>query len=301
MTRRLRLYTPSRKTNLSFFSNVETVCMDGTFQFCARFFTQMFTICFKNGHYIPLVFCLLPDKKYKTYIYTLNTIINECEDIGVILKPKYITIDFETAIHLAVNEVWPLSNIVGCRFHWTQAWYRNVHKLGLSTEYKNNSSIGIWIQHTFGLLFLSPDQVSDCFTEDLMTECPTDERLIKYCDYLVDNYISEDSVFTPSLWACNSTSMQLTTNSCESFHSHFNRNFYSDSPSILNWLNIIRNDVQTETYIKMNSIGIPNISKDRRVKKRQKYNEKLIIKYRNKQITRYEFIKGICRNFNPSQ
>lgn len=48
------------------------------------------------------------------------------------------------------------------------------------------------------LRILEPIQVSDCFSENLMAEYPTYERLIKYFDCLVDNYILENSVFNPS-------------------------------------------------------------------------------------------------------
>lgn len=72
--------------------------------------------------------------------------------------------------------------------------YRNIKKYGLATEYQNNTSICKWTQHTFGLIFLEPAEVSDCFTQYVMAECPT--RLVKYRDYFVDNYISaEERVF----------------------------------------------------------------------------------------------------------
>jgi len=103
--------------------------------------------------------------------------------INLNFSPKYITIDFELAIRSAVNEIWPLSKRVGYRFHLIQAWCRNIHQHGLATEYKTNSDIGKWIKYTFGLLYLDPEEVSYYFVEDLMSECPTDERVTKYCDY----------------------------------------------------------------------------------------------------------------------
>ncbi|KAE9541792.1 hypothetical protein AGLY_003783 [Aphis glycines] len=136
--------------------------------------------------------------------------------------------------------------------------------------------IGKWIKYTFGLLYLGLEEVSDCFVEDLMPECPTDERVTKYCDYLVNNYISEDSTFPPCLWACNSASILLTTNACESFHSFFNDHFYSNSPSILSWLNVVKNFVQTDTYIKINSVIIPKTSKDANIIKKKVHNQKQI-------------------------
>ncbi|KAF0687813.1 Uncharacterized protein FWK35_00035060 [Aphis craccivora] len=59
-------------TNLKCLSLVDTLYMDGTFDYCIRFFMQMFTIHgFQNGHYIPLVFCLLPNKLTYSYAFAL--------------------------------------------------------------------------------------------------------------------------------------------------------------------------------------------------------------------------------------
>jgi len=69
--------------NLNFLCDVQTIYMDGTFQYSARFFTQMYTIHgYKNGHYVPVVFCLLPDKKTETYIYMLQKIFELCDNMG---------------------------------------------------------------------------------------------------------------------------------------------------------------------------------------------------------------------------
>ena len=59
-----------------------------------------------------------------------------------------------------------------------------------------SSEIGKWIRHTFGLLFLDPHEVSACFVNDFMSDCPDDERLKKYCDYFTDNSINEESLFS---------------------------------------------------------------------------------------------------------
>jgi hypothetical protein len=91
----------SCKTNLTFLCNiVETIYMDGTFQFCTKFFEQMFcTHGIKNGHYIPIIFILLPVKKYDTYVYTFKSIVNKCKGLVLVFIPKFVTIDFERAIH----------------------------------------------------------------------------------------------------------------------------------------------------------------------------------------------------------
>jgi len=53
----------------------------------------------------------------------------------------------------------------------------------LSTEYKKNS----WLRTTFGLTFLDPQNVSECFIEDLMSKIPEGSTYFEYTNYLTDN------------------------------------------------------------------------------------------------------------------
>lgn len=291
----------SCEKNLHFLSHVENVYVDGTFKYSARFFEQMFTIHgYKNGHYIPLVFCLLVNKSVQTYEFLFKKITDKCNSLGLRLSPLKCTVDFEYAIHKAIQTVWPNTEIIGCRFHVTQSWWRNVQQFGLATHYKDNTSdIGKWIHYTFGLLFLNPEEVGDCFVEDLMTDCPVNDKLQKYCDYLTDNYISDESIFPPKIWAANSSDLIRTTNACESFHSFFNKSFYCNSPSIGTWLAVIQ-EVQTDVYIKLNSIHLQNSPKDRKVKDRQLKNEDKIQQYNRGEISRYAFLKSISFNYTKN-
>jgi hypothetical protein len=91
--------------------------MDGIFKYCPRFFLQMFIIQgLKKGHYIPLIFFLLPDKSIETYTFTLHCIVNKC---NLFFSPIFVTVDFGIAIHKAIVEILPDSKIIGCRFHLT--------------------------------------------------------------------------------------------------------------------------------------------------------------------------------------
>jgi hypothetical protein len=57
------------EANLKFICTVsEGIFADGTYKCCPKYFKQLYTIHgFKNGHYIPLVFCLLPSKSEACY------------------------------------------------------------------------------------------------------------------------------------------------------------------------------------------------------------------------------------------
>lgn len=88
-------------------------------------------------------------------------------------------------IHNALIISWPSVKISGCRLHLHQAWFRKIQPLGLVSEFKNNNSkVGQWIKHTFGLTFLNPSEVEDCFVFDLLLSYkPKKSLLDQYADY----------------------------------------------------------------------------------------------------------------------
>jgi hypothetical protein len=75
-----------------------------------------------NDIYVPVAFCLLKDKQKKTYCNLFRLIKQKCHEIYLTFEPKWITINFEMAIHASVNEIFPGCTIIGCRFHLTQSW-----------------------------------------------------------------------------------------------------------------------------------------------------------------------------------
>jgi hypothetical protein len=108
----------SCETNLNVLRSSSTVLVDGTFNYCPKFFKQLFTfLSVKNGHYIPVLYCLLRDKKEQTY--------KRCfEKIKLLTGAmfKKVIVDFEIGIHNAMKAVWNDIEIFGCRFHLTQSW-----------------------------------------------------------------------------------------------------------------------------------------------------------------------------------
>jgi len=119
-----------------------------------------------------------------------------------------------------------------------------------------------------------------------MSNRPIDEQVEKYSDYLLDNYIDDNSMYSPTLWAAMSSSLQRTTNACESFHSRFNQSFYKESLPIIKWLTVLETEIQTDVYIKLKSTNISNHLQDHTVRNRQKKNDQIIMDYKNRTIGR---------------
>jgi hypothetical protein len=76
-------------------------------------------------------------------MFLLFDLFEKNADINLIISLANVIIDYEKAITNVVDEVWPESNIIGCRFYLINSWWRKIQSLGLSKEYKDtNSEIG---------------------------------------------------------------------------------------------------------------------------------------------------------------
>lgn len=82
---------------------------------------------------------------------------------------------------------------------------------------------------------------------------------------------------------------------CESFHSHFNGQFYLANPSIFSLLKILKHHVQTDTFIKINSVNmnIKNVNKSKIVTNTSRLEkiEKAIQIYEKNKICEYTFVR----------
>jgi hypothetical protein len=52
-----------------------------------------------------------------------------------------------------------------------------VDNSGLSQEYEKNSDNSTFLKYFFGLPFLKPDEAEDCFTDDIVSILPEDEKV----------------------------------------------------------------------------------------------------------------------------
>ena len=148
----------STDSNLKALSSSNTIFVDGTFFSCPIYFYQLFTIHVNiNGHYVPLVFFLLPNKRTHIYELAFSFLKTKCTELNLNLKLTTIVADFEESIHAGAKMIWPLIQVIGCRFHLTQSWWRKIQEIGLTDVYKNkNCESGIWLRKIFGLSLEQP-------------------------------------------------------------------------------------------------------------------------------------------------
>ena len=282
------------KSNLEFLCNeADELFVDGTFKSCPKFFYQMYSVHgHKNGHFVSLVYALLPGKSENVYQYLWDSIRSSCAYLQLQIKPQIIHIDFEVAMHNVLKTAFPEATIKCCRFHLGQAWWRKIQTLGLSQDYKDSSNeIGKWLKHSFGLHFLRPSDVEDSFCEDVMSATPEDHRCSKYADYLFENYVTSHSKFPPEMWAEIPSNNKRTNNAAESFHAHFNAQFYTAHPTIFVFLEVLLK-LQATTYVKMRGTNVVAPYK-KTERERNEFILKQYEKYTSGEITRSEYINAL--------
>lgn len=164
-------------TNFRFLQKLTEISVDGTFYCTPKFFKSFIVHGYRNNVSLPLAFFLLPDKNASSYKTAFSIFITQ------LFRPEIIYADFELAIHTAIREVLPGTKIFGCRFHLGQNWYKKILQLGLSKEYKNSIyPVAQFLKCFFGLLFLDPTEIDDCFMDDLMSVAPDEILIHQFCD-----------------------------------------------------------------------------------------------------------------------
>ena len=84
-------------------------------------------------------------------------------------------------------------------------------------------------------------EVSDAFTDDIVTDAPASDTAIKFADWVLDNYIAGDSKFPPTLPAKPPDLLFLyTNNGAELYHSHLNDEFYVKHPNIYVFVDVLK-------------------------------------------------------------
>jgi len=114
---------------------------------------------------------------------------------GKIINVQKLNSDFEKAPHNAAINTFPGCQLMCCQFHLAQCWFRQIqtNKI-LVREYGTYSELGVWFNNFFGSPYLPPHEMGDGLIQ-FMSIAPKTPKIIEVTDYILDTYITEDSIF----------------------------------------------------------------------------------------------------------
>nr|CAH0105089.1 unnamed protein product [Daphnia galeata] len=88
---------------------------------------------------VPLLYVFMSEKRETIdYVKILKYILSLLDHQTAV---ETVVTDFERATWRAFEHVFPNVKLIGCAFHWTQALFRNLKKIGLVRLYRSNSKV----------------------------------------------------------------------------------------------------------------------------------------------------------------
>ena len=106
--------------------------------------------------FVPVAFCLLPDKKKESYQVMFSLLKNALDDSELELSAEYFMSDFEVAIRDAFLSTFPGIEAKGCAFHFAKAILSKVSRSGFKSDYQNVAEFSAFVRATLGLALVFP-------------------------------------------------------------------------------------------------------------------------------------------------
>ena len=182
--------------------------------FTEPFSTHAFIHSGDNIKQVPLMFAFTSGKRTVDYKEVLQAVKSYQPATAI----QTITMDFEPAMWDAAWQIFPDVTLLACSFHWTQAVYHKIQKLGLAALYQNDHKTNDYLQKLMVLQYLPAEHITPVF-EQFQAKAST-LALQAMCEYIRTTWINIPTWPTASwsvfLWAT------WTNNDVEGWHRHIN-------------------------------------------------------------------------------
>ena len=210
-----RLLMFSTRKNLTILCRCDAVYGDGTFHSSPLLFTQIYTLHgMFNGTMLPLVYALLPSKNETDYTRMLNALDIILAQMGLVLNPQSVVLDYELAVHNAWRTVRPGVQLKGCMFHFGQCVWRKLQSLGLQQAYAEDLQFQAWARLILALPLLPTYEV-EAFWMVIEQQAPVQQYPASrdLCEYFSRFWIDDNTAtFAIPIWNHFATDGPRTTN-----------------------------------------------------------------------------------------
>ena len=185
-----RLLVFSTDDNLQKLSSAPVLYGDGTFYACTGLFYQLYTIhADVGGQLFPLVFALLPNKTQRTYPRFFTLLKDTIAERDFVLNPETVMLDFEVAARNAITEVFPMSTLLGCFFHFTQCIWRKAQACGLAVQYRKDPQTQKLVRRAAVLPLVPAQQVDNVWLNALADNDDNSIQTTKFKDYVTETWV----------------------------------------------------------------------------------------------------------------
>ncbi|CAF4689044.1 unnamed protein product, partial [Rotaria socialis] len=310
ITRRQRILLFSTSEQLKMLFATETIFMDGTFSTCPKMFDQVYTIhAIKYDQSFPCVFGLLPNRQKSTYHFMFRELKALAVQMDMNFSPKLIMSDFEPGLLAVVALEFVTATHLSCYFHFTQAIYRAIQRLGLSTAYNNDDDIKKYCRKLMALPLIPEAIIEDTYDELIATMPSTLKDSLKdLLQYFQEQWLNKVPI---SQWCVHGLNIR-TNNNAEgdiflvfnseiyflmshlAFHSRFNRRVQINHPNIWSFIKLLQGEENRfhHMYVQFMA-GLGTRSKQAKTVAIQLRIDKLGERYYDGAINTIEYLDGL--------
>ena len=178
--RRIMLFTTN--DHLKILARATQILGDGTFRITPRLWCQTFIISAEvsKGTFVPVSFCLLPDKKKESYLCMFSLLKEALEVLGLELSATYFMSDFELAIRDSFLSTFRGIKVKGCAFHYSKAILSKVSKSGFKGDYQSCGEFGNFVRAIFGLAYVPLTRIAEAVRNLFILAKRLDDRQAKF-------------------------------------------------------------------------------------------------------------------------
>ena len=132
--------------------------MDGLFCFCLSNYIIRASL---GDSAVTCIYAFMTGRSQILYQELFGAVHQYGTDLGVVLEPESVTMDFEDAVCRAFETTFENVAAKGCFYHLTRNTWRHVQALGLSPSYKENEEVCNFCRMIDRLAFLPVDEVAN--------------------------------------------------------------------------------------------------------------------------------------------
>ena len=297
------------RRNLEMLESSQYWLADGTFKTAPELFLQVYVIHalrggpnpLQNGHLLPSLFVLLPNKTQATYTRMWQQIKALCPNA----HPNQMIMDFEKAAINSFEHVWPVTFVKCCFFHLTQNVWRKVQSEGLQSDYNQDAELAILIRLLPALAFAAPHEVPHLFG-DVVQQLPMPQAtgLVLYFE---NTYIGrtlpggtyQRALFPIEMWNYHFDTpfgLPRTTNIVEAWHRSFNATVGCSHPSIWKFIASLKREQGLVEVRQAKFIAGAQPPKRVKSQANEQALKELIASYLYR--PRMEFLRGVAHHFS---
>ena len=272
-----------------------------TFSISPRIFQQIFVILVKRlGVVYPVVYALLTNKRYEIYAEMFRMISN----LGS-FNPVNLHCDYEIAIHNAIKNVFPDTNIRGCFFHLCNNLQKFISHNGFKKKYEDSSNFVVAVKSIVALAFVPPPDI-EVYIEALESQLNSDEMTV--FTWFEDNYIGRANrrgerrspIFPVEVWNVFSrviNDQDRTNNRAEAAHRKLQTELGVKHPTVWKLVNDLRTIQKSRDLIYERSVcGLP--AQPNKLKKYREADGRILSIVQNKgDRTPLEYLRAIALNY----